>query len=106
MKEKFPTKMTSIELKVKAMLESLNIPFVMHKVVMGITQPDFFTEPNICIYADGDYWHSQPSTIERDKKIDVTLKMWGYKILRLKENIINQQPAIVEEELKEVIKNS
>lgn len=88
MKQKIPTKFTSIEIKIKKLLDILRIPYKTHKAVMGISQPDFFIEPNICIYCDGDYWHNLPNVIERDKKINDILKFAGYKVLRLWENKI------------------
>lgn len=90
MKQKMPTKMTSIELKIKEMLDGLHIPYEMHKSVMDITQPDFFIKPNVCIYCDGDYWHSLPIVIERDKRINETLKSGGYKTIRIRENQIHK----------------
>jgi G:T-mismatch repair DNA endonuclease (very short patch repair protein) len=89
MKQKLPTKFTSIEIKIKKFLDILRIPYKTHKAVMGISQPDFFIEPNICIYCDGDYWHNLPEVIKRDKKINEILIFAGYKVLRLWENKIN-----------------
>lgn len=88
MNQKFPKKSTSIELKIQSLLELLHIPYQTHKAVMGITQPDFFIEPNTCIYCDGDYWHNLPEVIQRDKKINDVLKFGGYKVIRLWEHQI------------------
>lgn len=88
MKIKIPTKFTSIELRIKSFLDELHIPYKTHKAVMGITQPDFFIEPNICIYCDGDYWHNLPIALERDKKINDILKFGGYKVIRIWEHEI------------------
>ena len=89
MKQKFPLRDTSIELKVKFFLDQLKVPYKTHKAIMGMTQPDFFIEPNICIYCDGDYWHKLPNVVEKDKKINETLKFAGYRVIRLWENEIN-----------------
>lgn len=90
MLQTFPKKNTLIELKIKSFLQQLNIPFKMHKAVMGVTQPDFFIEPNFCIYCDGNYWHTLSGVPERDKKINETLIFGGYKVLRLWENEIKE----------------
>jgi len=89
MKQKFPLRDTSIELKVRFLLDQLRIPYKTHKAVMGVTQPDFFIEPNICIYCDGNYWHKLPNIAEKDKKINEILKFAGYKVIRLWESEIN-----------------
>lgn len=89
--QQIPKKFTSIEIKIKNILEKLRIPYQTHKSVMGITQPDFFIEPNICIYCDGDYWHNLPITRERDNKINNILKFAGYKVIRLTETQINKE---------------
>ena len=86
-----PKSMTSIEIKIKDLLELMRIPYQSQKSIMGITQPDFFIEPNICIYCDGDYWHSRPEVIERDKRINEMLKFAGYKVIRLTETKINKE---------------
>lgn len=88
LKQKIPNKFTSIEIKTKEFLDELHIPYKTHKSVMGITQPDFFIEPNICVYCDGNYWHNLPNVIERDKKINEVLKFAGYKVIRLWEKEI------------------
>jgi very-short-patch-repair endonuclease len=46
------------------------------------TIPDFFIAPNICVYCDGDYWHSMPNQVERDKRQDEVLTAAGYKVYR------------------------
>ena len=85
MRQVFPKRMTSIEIKTKEFLDNLKIRYVMNKPIIGITQPDFFIEPNICIYCDGDYWHSLPKAIERDKRINERLRFNNYKVIRLRE---------------------
>ena len=65
-----------------------NILFISHKTIIG--QPDIFIEPNICIFADGNYWHNYPNGNERDKQITNKLQTQGYKVLRFWENEINE----------------
>ena len=49
-------------------------------------------DPNICIFADGDYWHSDgfPETRKRDKIVNKELKKQGYKVLRFWEHEIKK----------------
>jgi DNA mismatch endonuclease (patch repair protein) len=56
----FPTKDTSIEVKLQNVLSSNGIIYQKHKNVENMCQPDIFIEPNICIFADGCYWHTCP----------------------------------------------
>lgn len=53
-----PLKDTSIEIKIQEALLKEGVVFEKHKNIKG--QPDIFIEPNICIFADGDYWHGNP----------------------------------------------
>lgn len=106
MKQHFPSKNTSIELKLKNFLEKLNIKFEMHKSILGRTQPDFFIEPNICIYADGNYWHNYPYGTENDKILTELLLVNKFRVLRLWEHEINKMNIdIFKNKLNEVIKN-
>ena len=90
-KQVFPIKDTSIEIKMQNILTEHNIKFEKHKAIVG--QPDIFIEPNICIFCDGDYWHNRPGAQERDTYVNKTLKDRGYKILRFWEHDINNDIA-------------
>lgn len=48
------------------------------------THVDFFIEPNICLYADGDYWHSSEKRQIADERINNQLIESGYIVIRLK----------------------
>lgn len=85
----FPVKDTSIEIKLQKALKNKGIEFETHKPIFG--QPDIFIKPNICIFADGDYWHKIPKSIPRDKIVNVTLQLMGYKVLRFWEHDIKQR---------------
>jgi len=104
-----PDKDTKLELKLQELLKANNIQFTKHKAILG--QPDIFIEPNICIFADGDYWHgwfhlqgenySKQSKfnneyfekqIKRDQSVKARLEAQGYKVLRLWEHEIIKEP--------------
>jgi len=105
----FPIEDTKIEIKLQEILKTNNIPFLKHKAIVG--QPDIFIEPNICVFADGDYWHGWfylqgmdfsnqrkfnneyfATKIKRDQSITTRLEAKGYKVLRLWEHEIYQEP--------------
>lgn len=52
--------------------------------------PDIFIEPNICVFADGDYWHSRDSQKIRDSHVNSTLEKQGYVVIRLWEHDIKR----------------
>ncbi len=73
---------TSIELKLQEQLDSRNIQYKTQEKLLGITAADIFIQPDICIFADGDYWHTRPGKQEKDDEINKTLIENGYKVLR------------------------
>lgn len=99
----FPVKDSSIEIKLQEKLKEHNIDFETHKGLTG--QPDIFIEPNICIFADGDYWHANPTKYkendviigdltakniwEKDNRVTKKLTDAGYKTLRFWEHELN-----------------
>ncbi len=99
LKQLFPLKDTLIELRLQNKLTELNILFEKHKTVIG--QPDIFIQPNICIFADGCYWHGceqcydknkMSSWIKQRKAADILitqkLQNEGYVVLRFWEHDI------------------
>ena len=74
---------TDIERILEDWLKKSNISYESQKPIGKITIPDFFIKPNICLYADGDYWHNLPRSIIKDKWVNKILINKGYKIIRL-----------------------
>lgn len=68
-------KPSSIELLLKEQLLKENIKFKFQYVVAvkkrqgWITVADFFIEPNLCIFTDGDFYHAYPGKYKFDNKI-------------------------------------
>ena len=98
----FPVKDTSIEVALQNELIKKGIVFEKHKSILGITQPDAFIEPNICIYADGDYWHSRPEVAMRDERINEALQK-NFLVLRYSEKEINANVEGCVDEIEEVM---
>lgn len=86
LKQKLPFKDTSIEVKLQNILKEKEIKFSTHYPILG--QPDIFIEPNLCVFADGDYWHNLPGRKEKDAEINQKLKEDGYSVIRLWEHEI------------------
>ena len=120
--QKFPPKDNHLEIKLQGIVRSMEIEFVTHKPILG--QPDIFIEPNICIFADGDFWHGWlylqgedysdkkvfnnkyfEKKIKSDKKITDTLEKTGYKVLRLWEHEIHDETEKCIERIKLIVKN-
>jgi len=98
-KQKF--KNTGIELKIKSFLERSNIPFLPQPLIKNIVNADFLIGTNIVIFADGDYWHSLPYAINRDRIVNQQLENQNYTILRFKEKDINNNFEIVQNKIME-----
>ncbi len=110
----FPKKDTNAELILFGILKELNIKFSTHSPIKSICQVDAFIEPNIILFADGDYWHCNPKfyphpvteaqikNFHRDKKANDKLIKGGYLVLRFWEfDLINNK-----ENCKEAIKKT
>lgn len=80
---------TSIECKMRSTLLQVGVAFSEQHPISNITVPDFFIEPNIAIYTDGDYWHSLEDVRERDERINEYLLENGYEVYRFSESEIN-----------------
>ena len=80
---------TDIEVAMQKELERRKIPFKTHKIVGAVVHfVDIFIEPNIIIECDGNYWHSLPKTVRRDKQLAETYIKAGRLLLRYTENEI------------------
>ena len=123
LKQVFPLTDTKIEKILQKRLREKGIKFEKHKSILG--QPDIFIEQNICIFADGDYWHGNPMVFspndeitssggrkkvweiwEKDEKINQKLIQEGYKVLRLWEYDIKKNPKKCLREIIKIIKES
>ena len=119
----FPIKDSKIEKILQEQLKKHKIKFQKHLPILG--QPDLFIKPNICIFADGDYWHGWlylqgkdfsdnkrlnneyfKSRIQNDKKISTQLVEQEYKVLRFWEHEINENPEKCFQKIIKIIKKS
>ncbi len=98
-KQVIPFHDTTIEIKLQNFLKEQNIEFVTHYPILG--QPDIFIFPNICIFADGCYWHKCPECgfsdlikNEKDQRITRELQTQGYTVIRLWEHDIKNMTTL------------
>ena len=121
-KQKLPFKdAKSTEIPLQKLLKKTGISFETQKNLQG--QPDIFIEPNICIFADGDYWHGwkyiQGEDFSRFKKFNNDffekrikndenntriLTEDGYNVLRFWEHEIKENPEKCLQEIIKIIK--
>ena len=115
------------------MLESERIPFEKQK---GFRNPycvfDFYIEPKICIFVDGDYFHANPNPHvkqgrkhpgfkpddhiigkkdakfmwAKDEKVNKTLEESGYIVLRFYASDIEKNPKKHLQKILKTIKKS
>ena len=69
---------TDIEQIIEKWLIENRIKYNKQKPIGNFTIVDFFIYPDVCLYADGDYWHSKPERIKKDTEIDMKLRKLGY----------------------------
>ena len=87
LRQKPPTRNTSIERFLHEELDQRNISYQTHLPICGVCQPDIvFQEEKIVIFADGDYWHSKEfkngTAWEKDRRQDKILRENGWKVFR------------------------
>jgi DNA mismatch endonuclease, patch repair protein len=104
--QKIPGKNTIPEKAIQKELKNRQIKFIKHKPIICCI-PDVFIEPNICIFADGDFYHAHPHKYKpndivpminkkakdirlKDKKINKELIKNNYKVLRFWETDIKK----------------
>lgn len=86
---------SSIEKKVKEQLDELNIKYIQQKQIIGnnkIYYLDFYIPSlKLVIECNGDYWHSLPNRIQRDKDLKEFVESSGHKIIFIWEHEINDE---------------
>lgn len=89
-------KETSIERIIREWLQENDIEFEVQYFInlenSTWTRIDFYIpDLNVCLYVDGDYWHSLPEVQERDIKINKALEEMGYGVIRMAETEILEE---------------
>lgn len=82
-RRKIPFEDTSIELAIERELVEAGITFVKQFNLNDKFRPDFvLPEHSIIIECDGDYWHTLPEVVRRDKRKNTYYAACGYKLFR------------------------
>jgi len=85
-----PNRKTSIEVAIEKGLIKRGINNFEMSTYILVCYPDIiFKDKKLAIFCDGDYWHTLPKVIERDKRQNRVLKENGWKVLRFWEHEIN-----------------
>jgi len=75
---------TDIEAIVENWLIEKAVVYEKQEDIEGIALVDFIVNSEVCIFADGDYWHSKPARIKVDRRQTKQLIANGYTVIRLK----------------------
>ena len=79
---------TSIERAVWEILDALGVGYETQKRIGPYFVDIYVPSKNLVIECDGEWWHSCPEQIKRDRVRDAYLKKRGYQVLRLPERVI------------------
>jgi len=82
---------SSLEDIVELLLNKYKIPFT-REFKVGRFHLDFLIGERIDLECDGEFYHSLPVAIEKDKRRDYKLKEMGYQIIRLSGQAITRTP--------------
>lgn len=85
---------TKPELKMKELLNSLNIEYIHQKWIKGVLVDFYIPSKNLIIEVDGCYWHgcpihcpdSYPDNVKRDEQQTIRLQSFGYEVKRFWEH--------------------
>jgi DNA mismatch endonuclease Vsr len=110
----FPVKDSKPEIMFGIKLDLEKIKYVKHKTIIG--QPDFFIEPNVCVFVDGCFWHGCPdhfpklksiiqkNNMVRDMRIHHELNHDGFIVIRVWEHDIIEGDSIIVKNIINLIK--
>lgn len=85
---------TKPERKVRDALDQLGIQYVAEKRFKTYLVDFFLPDHDIALEVDGDYWHTLPSSKDRDARKDKFLCRKGYRVVRIWESEINTAECV------------
>lgn len=93
---KFKSCNTKIELTTKSYLDELDVEYIGQYNFDNRFSCDFaIVDLKIIIECDGEYWHSLPNVIIKDKYKDEYIRRAGWRMLRLPERIIKNKAECI-----------
>lgn len=84
---------TSLERSVESLLRVLSVMSISQYRVGRYLVDFYLPEYKLVIECDGEYWHSRPGAVQRDKARDRYIRGLGYRVLRLPERAIKAGKA-------------
>jgi very-short-patch-repair endonuclease len=90
---------SSIERKVKDILDELNISYEPNYPIFNYFVDFAILDKKLIIECDGDYWHNLPGAKERDKERQTQLESFGWSFIRFSESEINKDIDFVRSKL-------
>jgi very-short-patch-repair endonuclease len=94
---------SSIERRMKKLLEQAHIPFVQQHPILCYFVDFAIPELKIAIECDGHYWHNPKSKREQNRQHEIEAE--GWMVVRFTENQINKQMDEVAEKVLRVAAN-
>lgn len=82
---------SKLEQAFAASLREHGLTFQTQYRVAGFALDIAFPDLRLAVEVDGDYWHSTPKAIARDRKKDSVLAAEGWQIIHLREHFINTE---------------
>ena len=84
--------LTSLERQVESILKELDIEYIaQYPVHSGFVLDFAILNKKIAIEVDGKKWHSSKEAMKRDRFKDYQLKREGWKVIRIKEEEMNEK---------------
>jgi very-short-patch-repair endonuclease len=74
---------TCLERDLYKYLENNGIKYEPQKQITATIVDAYIPDLNLCIFADGEYWHNKPGAKVRDAKYTKKLEDLGYTVIRL-----------------------
>lgn len=84
---------SSIEVAVEAELEKMGVDFVPQEKFGRFLVDFYLPSMNLVIECDGDYWHSRPEVVARDKRKNKWMERNGVNLARITESDIREDCA-------------
>lgn len=94
---------TSIEIKMKKVLESLNLDFEEYFKLNGWVWDFCIPNKRVLIECDGDYWHNYPTGSKSDHIKNKWVKNNNWKLLRFWERDINKNIELCEQKVRQEV---
>jgi len=84
---------SSLERKVEVLLQESGIDYIpQYEYELGFL--DFFIQPNIALFINGNYWHNFPKGTDKDKQQLAFLKSHGYSTLVIWEHELSNTASL------------